>query len=124
MKDITSRKDIDFLMRTFYSKALLDSNIGVFFTDIAQINLDDHLPHIASFWEQQLFFTGGYKKNVLQIHQTLNTQKHLEQVHFETWLSLFNQTVDAHFLGEKANLIKTRALSIATVIQLKIKAQD
>ena len=121
MKDITCREDIEFLMNAFYSDVLVNPNIGPFFTEIAQIDLKSHLPHIVTFWEQQLFRTGGYQKNVLQIHQQLHQQKKLEPQHFKTWLHLFNTTADKYFQGEKTELIKTRALSIATVIQLKIK---
>ncbi len=121
MKDITSRKDIEFIMRTFYSNAFADPLIGVFFTEIAKIKLEEHLPQIIDFWEQQVFRKGDYKKNVLQIHKDLNDKKNLQKAHYETWLSLFNTAVGTHFKGEKANLMKTRALSIATVMQLKIK---
>ena len=121
MKDITSRRDIEFLMQVFYKSAFDSPVIGIFFTEIAKINLEEHIPEITTFWEQQLFRTGGYKKNVIQIHKNLNDIKGLEKNHFETWLSLFRIAVDDNFKGEKAELIKTRALSIATVIQLKIK---
>jgi len=119
LKDITTREDIEYLMRAFYKKALEDPKIGLFFTKIAQINLEDHIPHISDFWEQQLFYTGNYKKNVLQIHQNLHQQKIMEKIHFDTWLELFTTTVDHNYRGIKAELMKTRALSIATVIQLK-----
>ncbi|WP_109435222.1 MULTISPECIES: group III truncated hemoglobin [Aquimarina] len=121
MKDITSRKDIIFLMETFYKEAFADPMIGIYFTEIAKINLKEHIPQITDFWEQQLFRTGGYKKNVIQIHKNLDNQKKIKKVHFDTWLSLFRNTVDINFEGEKAELIKTRALSIATVMQLKIE---
>ena len=39
---------------------------------------------------------------------------------FKRWLTLFNQTVDDLFAGEKASGAKDRALSIATIIKLKI----
>ncbi len=120
MKDIHSREDITLLLRNFYQKALNDPSIGSFFTEIAQIDLEAHLPHITDFWEQQLFYTGTYKKNVLQIHQNIHSQKVIQTIHFEQWLSLFNSTVDELFKGEKADLAKTRALSIATVIRVKI----
>ncbi|WP_299215678.1 group III truncated hemoglobin [uncultured Aquimarina sp.] len=119
LKDITNREDIEYLMWAFYKRALKDPSIGLFFTEIAQINLEDHIPHITDFWEQQLFYTGNYKKNVLQIHQNLHQKKAMEKIHFDTWLTLFTTTVDNNFSGTKAELMKTRALSIATVIQLK-----
>lgn len=121
MKDITSRKDIEFLMQAFYKDAFINPEIGVFFTEIAKINLEEHIPEITDFWEQQLFRTAGYKKNVIQIHKNLDHKKAIHKIHFDTWLSLFRNTVDANFKGEKAELIKTRALSIATVMQLKIR---
>ncbi|WP_299246845.1 group III truncated hemoglobin [uncultured Aquimarina sp.] len=121
LKDITSRKDIEYLMWAFYKKALKNPVIGLFFTEIAQINLKDHIPHITDFWEQQLFYTGNYKKNVLQIHQNLHHKKVMEKIHFDTWLTLFTTTVNNNFKGTKAELMKTRALSIATVIQLKTR---
>ncbi len=40
--------------------------------------------------------------------------------HFQRWILLFNETVDELFKGEKAELIKQRALSISTVMQIKI----
>lgn len=119
-KDITSRSDIELVMRAFYDRALSNPKIGPFFTKIANIDVDEHLPHIIDFWEFQLFRKGGYKKNVLQIHLDLNFKKKIEPVHFETWLSLFNITIDDHFHGEKAHLLKTKALSIATVMRLKM----
>jgi len=121
LTDITIREDIEYVMRSFYEKAIQHPDIGSFFTEIAQIDLESHLPHICDFWEQQLLYSGNYKKNVLQIHQELYNKKLMKQIHFNTWLTLFNTTIDTHFQGPQADLMKTRALSIATVMQLKIK---
>ncbi|SEM01011.1 hemoglobin [Aquimarina amphilecti] len=121
LRDIKDRKDIEQILWAFYKKALKDSNIGVFFTEIVKVNLETHMPHISDFWEQQLFYSGNYKKNVLQIHQNLHLKKAMEKIHFDIWLALFTTVVDNNFNGEKAELMKTRALSIATVIQLKSK---
>lgn len=120
MKDITSSTDINFFVKEFYNKALVDPTIGYFFTKITTINLEEHLPHIVKFWEQQLFRTGDYKKNVLQIHKDLNHKETLQKHHFDTWISLFNTTIDNHFKGPNAETLKTKALSILTVMQLKI----
>ncbi|WP_103863650.1 group III truncated hemoglobin [Aquimarina sp. I32.4] len=120
MKDISSRKDIEFLMNAFYKDAFADPKIGIFFTKIAKIDLKEHIPEITDFWEQQLFRTRNYRKNVMQIHKDLNLKKKLENTHFDTWLTLFHKAVDTNFKGEKADLIKTRALSIITMMRIKI----
>ena len=120
MKDIETRADLELLLRAFYNRLLSDSSINYMFIDVARINLEAHLPHITDFWEQSLFYTGNYRKNVLQIHQDLNSKEKLTEAHFTIWLSNFNDTVDAMFKGENSDKIKTRALSIATVMKIKI----
>lgn len=120
MRDISTRADLLFLMEQFYQKLLNDKTIGYIFTDVAHINLEKHLPILADFWEQTLFYRGGYKNNVLQIHQDLHQKESLTKAHFDTWLMHFNATVNENFEGECAEKIKVRALSIATVMQLKM----
>ena len=120
MKDIETRNDITFLMRDFYSKLLTDPAISYIFTDVAKIDLESHLPHLTDFWEQSVLHKGSYRKNVLQIHHELNGKEPLTDLHFEVWLRHFNDSVDTNFTGTNAELIKTRALSIASVMKIKI----
>lgn len=121
MKDISNRTDIDLLMRIFYSNLLEDSAISYVFTDIAKIDLEAHLPVIANFWEQNLLGTGNYKNNVLEIHRQLNYKEKLTPELFEIWLNHFNIAVDENFKGENSEKIKTRALSIATIMKIKMQ---
>jgi len=53
-------------------------------------------------------------------HRKLNLIVSLTPEHFKRWLSLFQQTIDENFEGEKAELARQRAISIATVMQLKL----
>lgn len=120
MKDIATRDDLLFLMNQFYNKLLVDPTVGYIFTEVAQINLEKHLPTLADFWEQALFHRGGYKNNVLQVHHDLHLKSALNKTHFEVWLGHFEASVNENFEGEYAQKIKTKALSIATVMQLKV----
>lgn len=120
MKDIENRNDIELLLKEFYNRLLKDDSINYIFTDIAKINLEEHLPHLADFWEQTLFHTGGYRKNVMQIHLDLNQKERLTDVHFDTWLNHFYATADTYFAGTVTEAAKTRALSIANVMKIKI----
>jgi hemoglobin len=119
MKDIETRADLEVLLRAFYNRLLSDATISYMFTDVAKINLEEHLPHITDFWEQSLFYKGSYRKNVLQIHQNLNSKEKLTDKHFTTWLSHFDNVVDSMFIGENSDKIKSRAVSIATVMKIK-----
>lgn len=120
MNDITERKDLELLMSEFYKKLLDDNYIGYIFNDVAGINIQEHLPHIVDFWEQNILNSGSYRNNVLKIHLDLNVRVRLTENHFDIWLTHFNDTVDGNFSGANAEKIKTRALSIATVMKIKL----
>jgi hemoglobin len=120
-KDIANRKDLLTLLTQFYNKLLADESISYLFTDVAKIDLHHHLDILVNFWDSVLFQSDTYRKNAMQPHMNLHQASPLQKHHFETWLSYFNETVDELFEGEKALLAKERALSIATVMQIKIK---
>ena len=120
MRDIQTREDLHLLMSAFYVKLLNDSQVNFIFTEIAKIDLEPHLIELVDFWEQMLFNTGSYRKNVLQIHLDINEKIKLSEAHFAIWLNYFNLTIDENFSGETAENMKTRALSIATVMKIKM----
>jgi len=120
--DIARREDIEMMVRTFYDKVRIDPVIGPIFNDVANINWEKHLPVMFDFWESTIFFTGGYSGNPMKPHQELNRIFPLQEKHFSQWLELFRSTVDELFVGEKAELAKQRAMSIATIMQVKFKS--
>ena len=120
MKDVQTRADLEYFLEKFYGDVLADASISYIFTDEAKIDLRSHLPKIADFWEHLILGTATYSKNLLQIHLDLNQKSGLSAAHFQTWLSLFNKSLDQNFAGENVEIMKTRALSIATLMQLKI----
>ena len=119
-KDIKTIEDIKVLIIHFYKQAVEDPVIGHIFTTSIKVNWEKHLPVMYSFWENTLFYTGSYTGNPMIIHQRINNIVQLTTQHFDRWTALFNSTVDNHFEGEKAELAKQRALSIATVMKIKI----
>ncbi|MGV3460425.1 MAG: group III truncated hemoglobin [Flavobacterium sp.] len=121
-QDIQTPSDINTLMRSFYNTLLKDEAMAHIFNEIAHIDLEAHLPHIVSFWEGVVFNTGDYRNNVMQLHLNLNDMVPLSKERFNTWLTAFNLTVDDLFSGPNAEKIKTRALSIATVMQVKMQS--
>ena len=123
-KDIADRQDLLLLVKQFYEKLSGDNPINYLFTDIAKINPEHHLPVLVDFWDSILFHSGTYQKNAMQPHMALHQKSPLIQQHFETWLRYFKETVDELFAGDNAFIIKERATSIATVMQIKIKQLD
>lgn len=118
-RDITGREDLLVLVTRFYEKLLADNSISYIFTDVAKIDLSNHLPVLVNFWDSILFQSDTYHKNAMQPHLTLHQQSPLQKHHFETWLRLFKESVDELFDGKIAFIAKERATSIATVMQIK-----
>jgi len=122
MKDIETRADLEVFTRKFYNRLLTDDAVNYIFTDVAKIDLEEHLPIITDFWELSMFHTGNYRNNPMQVHMQLNDKEQLTSEHFDVWLGHFNATVDDLFAGANAEKIKTRALSIATIMKIKVSA--
>jgi hemoglobin len=119
-KDIENRQDIQLLIDAFYSKIRADDTIGYIFNDVAKVDWEHHLPIMYDFWESILFHKMAYKGNPMQVHKMLNQLVPLKAEHFERWKKLFFETIGENFDGETAELARQRAVSIATMIQLKI----
>lgn len=116
-RDIESNADIETLVNTFYEKVKQDPVISPFFK---HIDWKKHLPVMYQFWQNAIFYSGGYNGNPLKTHQALHSAFPLSKEHFEKWIDIFTSTVDELFEGEKAALARQRAISIATVMQIKI----
>lgn len=120
MKDIENHEDLFLLVDNFYQKLLSDESIAYIFTDVVKIHLEEHLPILVTFWSQAILGTGGYSKNLTQIHLDINDKEYLSPELFKIWLQHFFSTVDENFKGSNSEKIKTQALHIATVMQIKI----
>ena len=118
--DINSRGDVERLVTKFYEKVIADPLLGPIFTEVVQVNWEKHLPVMFNFWENALFYTGNYSGNPMMSHQRLNEIFPLQEQHFNQWVLLLTETVDELFEGEKANLAKQKALSISTILRIKI----
>jgi hemoglobin len=120
-KDIENREDIYLLVKDFYVKLLNDEVMHHFFEEFTNPELlEKHLQILVDFWDNILFYSGTYQKNAMKPHLDLQLTKPFKPEHFQLWLLHFNNTVDEHFSGEIAHAAKSRALSIATVMQIKI----
>jgi hemoglobin len=119
-RDIENRGDIEKLVIAFYEEVKKDDEIGFIFTDIVKMNWETHLPVMCDFWENALFYTGGYTGNPMNLHKHLHHIRPLDNKHFTQWVKLFVVTVDKLFKGEKAKLAKQKAAGIASVMESKI----
>lgn len=116
MNDIHTKNDVDLLVNTFYSKVLQDELLAPFFK---HLNFEKHLPKMIHFWSFVLLDQAGYTTDVTQKHMKMPLKKE----HFDHWISMFHETIDELFIGEKAKLAKQRAVLVGWTIQSKIESQ-
>ncbi len=121
LPDISSRADIAALVNRFYEQVKVDEVIGFIFTKVIPMDWEHHIPVITDFWETILLDNIVYKKNAMEVHYEVNKKIPLQKEHFDRWILLFNGTVDEMYSGVKATLAKTRASSIAAVMQFKMQ---
>ena len=120
-KDIESREDLLLIVSSFYVDLLQSKELSHFFEAFKDEEvLKYHLETLVDFWDNTLFYSGTYKKNAIKPHIDIHAEKSIQSNHFNQWLSLFNKAVDTNFNGQNAETIKSRALSIATVMKLKL----
>ncbi len=124
MKDILNTDDLYLLVDDFYKKLLFDKSISYIFTDVVKIKLEEHLPILVTFWSQAIFDTGGYYNNLTKIHLDISEKEYLTPELFTIWLKHFNAAVDENFMGTNSEKIKTQALSLATIMQIKINLSN
>ncbi len=122
--DISEREDCERLVRAFYSRALTDPIIGWLFTDIAHLDLEQHVPRIASFWETVLLGAQSYRGGAFAPHAALHMKAPLRRGHFERWLWLWHTTVDELFEGERAELAKSHANRVAGAFHARLEAMS
>lgn len=120
LADIKNRDDIVTLVNTFYDEVRKDELLAPIFDERVKINWEKHLPVMYDFWENIVFYTGSYSGNPMDVHKQMHEKFSLSAGDFARWIQLFTSTVDSLFKGEHAELAKQRAISIATVMQLKI----
>jgi hemoglobin len=116
MNDIENITSIKLLVDEFYHKVRLDGLLGPVFAEVIKDDWQPHLDKMYAFWNAAMFGVPGFKGNPFAKHAPLL----ISAEHFNRWLELFTQTVDAHFAGTMANDAKNRAGLMAVMFQSKL----
>jgi hemoglobin len=122
--DIETRADCERLVRAFYGRALVDPIIGFLFTDVAKLDLEQHVPRITNFWDTILLGSRSYGGGAFRPHIELHFKVPLTRGHFDRWLYLWTMTVDELFAGERAELAKSHAIRVAAAFESRLRSFD
>ncbi len=118
LPDITTPEDVKAFVDFFYADILQDDLLRPIFVDVAEVNWDEHLPIMYSFWSSMLLGARTYKGQPFPVHAEL--QSHLTAAHFTRWVQLFDHAIDTLYSGEMAEIAKQRARNIALIFQSKL----
>ena len=114
--EISTIEDIKILVDNFYNKVRIDNLLGPIFNGVVQNNWPVHLDKMYRFWQTVLLSEHTYYGSPFPPHAQLP----VDSKHFDRWIELFNETLDEHFQGEKADEAKWRARKMADMFQSKI----
>lgn len=117
MNDISTIEDIKLLVDTFYGKVREDQLLSPIFNGVIQDRWPQHLEKMYRFWQTVLLQDHTYHGSPFPPHAGLP----VDQLHFNTWLGIWHQTLDALFEGEKANEAKWRGDKMAVMFLSKIE---
>jgi hemoglobin len=117
VRALSSRRDIERLVDTFYERVRADAQLGPMFERLVSVEWPVHLARMYAFWEAVLFGGGDFKGDPLAAHGEAARRAPFSERDFERWVVLFQETVDALFVGRVAKLAKRRAVHLAAVMQ-------
>ena len=114
-RDITSRNDVDVLVRAFYRQVAMDDVLGPVF-EAVPVDWSVHIPKLVDFWAWQLLGVPGYEGNPLLAHTPVHASTPFRPAHYERWLELFETTVVDLFEGPVADVAVHRARKMAAAL--------
>ena len=116
-EDIKNLADIQILVDTFYDTIRKDQLLGPIFDGIIQDRWPEHLEKMYRFWQTVLLEEHTYYGSPFPPHAKMPIQKE----HFDRWIQLFTQTVDALYTGETSDRAKWQGNRMAEMFQFKIQ---
>ena len=115
--DITNLKDIHFLVDQFYTSVRLDPFLGPIFNSRLSGRWEMHHKKLYRFWNTVLLRRPDYFGDPVPMHFDMN----IDERHFEGWLKIWTETIDANFEGMIAERAKLRGKTMAKAFLEKIK---
>jgi hemoglobin len=115
-KEILTLDDVKMLVDAFYTKVQKDELLKEVFNNVIEDRWPEHLEKMYTFWQTVLLGEHTYYGSPFVPHAKLPVDKK----HYDRWLSLFYETLDELFEGEKAEEARWRATKMAQMFQLKI----
>lgn len=116
MADLHDRAQVHDAVVAFYREIVFDDLLEPLFDEVAEVDWAEHIPKLIDYWCRVLFGEVGYAGFVLGAHRRVHDLEPFTAEHFERWLHLWEQTIDASWAGPVAEQAKGHARRIAAVL--------
>ncbi len=124
LPDLDSPEHIRNFVRSFYGRLLDDPVMAPVFLDVAEVDLDEHLPIIEQYWRKMLLGEQDYQRHTMARHRAVHHKAPLRGEHFERWLQYFLQTVDENYRGPYADRAKQIAGKVMHNLYMQLTRID
>lgn len=115
--DIVTIKDVHFLVDQFYQAVRQDSFLCLIFNERLTGRWEMHHRKLYRFWNTVLLRRPDYFGDPVPMHFDMN----IDERHFDAWLNIWIETVDANFEGMIAERAKFRGKTMAKAFLSQIK---
>lgn len=122
--DLDSRGAIHDLVVRFYREIVFDDLLGPVFEETAEVDWTTHIPHLIDYWARVLLREPGYDGFILRAHQHVHDLEPFGPEHFDRWLQLFVESVDAGWAGPVAEQAKAHAARTAEMLARLVAGID
>ena len=120
--DLDCRENIERFVDLFYQRMLADPQLAPIFVDVAEIDLEVHLPHIKDYWCKLLLGENAYQRHTMNLPRPLPGTRPLSAEDFQRGRAFFPAPLEDNSPGERADRAARVAASIAANMQASLPA--
>lgn len=124
LDDLGTRGAIHDLVVAFYREIVFDELLGPVFDEVAETDWAVHIPRLIDYWCRILLGEHVYNGALLEAHREVHHREAFRDEHFDRWYELWVRSIDARWVGPKAEQAKTHAIATAGLLSRRLRGVD
>lgn len=110
--DLDNRSAIHDLVVEFYREIIFDEVLDPMFSEVAEVDWNEHIPRLVDYWCRILLRTDDYSGPIMAAHRELHALEAVRLEHCDRWYALWVRSVDSSHRGPVAEHAKSHAASV------------
>lgn len=119
--DLATHDDVARFVRDFYRQVAMDDVLGPVF-EAASVDWPRHIATLTDFWAWQLLGDDAYVGNPLLAHRPVHARTPLGVAHYDRWVQILDDTLDAGFAGPVTEVARVRGRKMAAALRRLLDA--